>query len=255
MEPMIQRSLPPGPNAAMLSTLRKDIWGSHAEAEAAIRKNKFFATWDGRVLDKYLMYGLRETPTAIYPLAPQGSVTLTTTKHQEVWSYLRSRFEPITDNGQRERLLSPDLNPDNESQYLFHRAEPGIVQDYLPFIRPSVLYLFGVNSPISTAPAQETMMKYTGVGIGGGGGAKAGQVAKIVVPKSGHLLPMEKVVECAAALSAELGKRLDQFKVDEAFLDGHQSGKSERDGLVVSKTWQQGVRKPSDAKRPVREKL
>ncbi len=99
------------------------------------------------------------------------------------------------------------------------------------------------------------MMKRTGVGIGGGGGAKAGQVTKILFPNSGHLLPMENLTECAEAVSAELGKRLNQFKMDEAFLDNHQSGKSERDGLVVSKRWQEGVRKPSHAKRSMRKKL
>ncbi len=152
MEPMIQRDHPPGPNAAMLSTLRKDVWPSRAEAEAAIRKNKFFATWDPRVLDNYLTYGLRETPTAINPVAQEGSIVLTTTKHQESWSYLRSRFELLTDNRHRERLLSPDLDPDEESQYLFSRAEPGIVQEYLPYVRPSILTTLVAIAPYRPLP-------------------------------------------------------------------------------------------------------
>lgn len=255
MEPFIRRDLPPGPNAAMISTLRRDVWPSKHEAEAAIRKNKFFASWDPRVLSKYLQYGLRKTPTAIYPAAPGGSVTLTTTKHQESWSYLRSNFEPLTHDRGTERLLSPDLDPDKESKYLFHRAEPGIVQEYLPYIRPSVLYIFGDESPISTASAQETMVSRTGVGIGGSGGIQEGQVSKISLPRAGHLLPMEKVTICAEVVSAELGKRLDQFRSDELFLASHQSRKSDRDKLVVSEKWQEGVKKARDAKRPTTENL
>ena len=255
IEPMIRRDHPPGPNAAMLSTLRKDLWPSRAEAEAAFRKNKFFTAWDPRALNNYLTYGLRETPTAIYPGAQRGSVTLTTTKHQESWSFLRSRFEPLTDDSHKERLLSPDLEPGKQRQSLFDRAEPGIVQEYLPYVRPSVLYIFGDRSPISTPSVQDTLLQRTGVGIGGSGGTEAGRVAKVVFPKSGHLLPMEQVAECAEAASVELAKRLTEYREDEAFLDRHRSGKSERDGLVVSNRWQECVRKPSNAKRMAVEKL
>ena len=255
MEPLIRRELPPGPNVAMPSTLRRDIWPSQKEAEAAFRKNKFFAFWDAEVLDRYLHYGLRKTPTALYPAAPKGSVTLTTTKHQESWTYLRSNFEPLTHDRGTERLLSPDLNLDIESKFLFHRAEPGIVQENLPYLRPSVLYIFGDDSPVSTVSTQEILVNRTGVGLGGSGGVEAGQVAKVVLQEGGHLFPMEKVKACAELVSAELSKRLDQFKSHETFLQCHQSGKSERDKLVVSKEWQEGVKKRPDAKRSAREKL
>lgn len=255
MEPFIRRELPPGPNAAMLSTIRRDIWPSRKEAEAAIRKSKFFASWDTDVLDRYLHYGLRKTPTAIYPAAPEGSVTLTTTKHQESWTYLRSNFEPLTHDRSIERLLSPDLDLDIESKFLFHRAEPGIVQEYLPYIRPSVLYTFGDASPISTVSTQENLVNRTGAGLGGSGGIKAGQVAKVLLQEGGHLFPMEKVKACAELVSAELDKRLGQFKSQEIFLQRQQSAKSERDKLVVSKEWQEGVKKRADTKRSTREKL
>ena len=255
MEPLIRRDLPPGSNTAMLSTLRRDIWPSRHEAETAIRKNKYFATWDPRALGNYLVYGLRKTPTAVYPAASEGSVTLTITKHQESWSYVRSRFEPLTHDQATQRLLSPDLDQDKESRFLFHRAEPGIVQEYLPYIRPYVLYIFGDSSSTSTASAQETMMSRTGTGLSGSGGMQEGQVTKVVLPRSGHLLPMEQVTATADVASAELGKRLEQFRSEERFWKDHESGKSERHNLVVSKEWQNGVKMAADAKRPTREKL
>ena len=255
MEPLIRRDVPPGSNAAMLSTLRRDIWPSRHEAEAAIRKNKHFASWDSRALGNYLSYGLRKTPTAVHPAAREGSVTLTTTKHQESWTYVRSRFEPLTHDKATQRLLSPDLDQDRESKFLFHRAEPGIVQEYLPYIRPSVLYIFGDSSPISTASAQEAMMSLTGTGLGGSGGRQEGQVTKVVLPRSGHLLPMEQIALTADVASAEMGKRLEQFRSEKRFWKNHQSGKSERHNLVMSKEWQNGVKLAADVKRPTREKL
>lgn len=255
IEPMIQKDHPPGPNAALPSTFRKDVWPSRAAAEASFRKNKFFSSWDHRVLDLYLNYGLRNTPTPIYPAAPAGSVTLTTTKHQEAWTYLRSRLEPLSNDDHVERLLSPDLDPTKEGKYLYHRAEPGLVLESLPYIRPPVLYIYGDNSPISTTSAQDTMMNRTGAGLGGSGGAKAARVAKTIIPNSGHLVPMDKVTQCAQTVGAELSKQLLQFRADKAILESHHTGKSERDGLIVSKAWQEGVRKPSSAKRPTKEKL
>ena len=247
------RELPPGPNAAMLSTLRIDIWPSQKEAEAAIRKEKSFASWDAEVSDRYLHFSLRETPTAIYSNAPKGSVTPTTTKHQESWTYLRSDLEPLSHDRGIERLLSPNLDPDTDSKFPFHRAEPGSVQEHLPYMRPSVLYIFGDDSPVSTVSTQEILIKRTRVGLGGSGGVEAGQVAKVLLPEGGHLFQMGKIKACAEVASADLNNRLDQFMSLEMVLRRRQSGKSERDKLVIPKEGQESVKKRADAKRSTRE--
>lgn len=70
------------------------------------------------MLEEYVLHGLRETPTAIYPELSAGNptkssettfggVTLTTTKHQESWRFARSYFAPqATDpNDRAERLI------------------------------------------------------------------------------------------------------------------------------------------------------
>ncbi|KAJ5022949.1 hypothetical protein J3E73DRAFT_400179 [Bipolaris maydis] len=64
--------------------------------------------WDERVLQRWLQYGLRNLPTAVYPRhiqvagteahvthedASADTVTLTTTKHQEVFTFLRPTFD------------------------------------------------------------------------------------------------------------------------------------------------------------------
>ncbi|MCJ1250146.1 hypothetical protein MMC30_007372 [Trapelia coarctata] len=258
---MIQKELPPGPNTAMPSTYRRDIWPTKAASEATFRRREFFGSWEPRAFDKLVEYGLRSTPTPVYPDS-KDEFTLTTTKHQEAWTFLRPNFEPqqIIDNegssaDHIDRLLSPDLDPQTEGAYLFHRAEACSSEAKLPFLRPSVLYLFAGKSVLSPAHAQKHKMETTGTGVGGSGGSKAGQVSSVVFPKAGHLLPFEKIADCAEATSAWLGSQVRQFKADEALLESHPSGKSERDMLVVSEKWRRLVREPAAAQRPRREKL
>ena len=139
IEPIIREDAPSGPNAAYFSTGRQGIWPSRREAEAYFRRNKAFSLWDARALDKFLWYGLRETPTLLYPTktSEPKSVTLTTTKHQEVWTYLRPYL--ISPKNEKEaRLFAPDQDVDRRI-YLFHRPEMIKTFRNLPNIRPNVL--------------------------------------------------------------------------------------------------------------------
>ena len=139
---LIQDWYPYGPNPAVLTSHRPDLWPSRGMAEASFRKDPFFKTWHPRVLDNYLKYNLRDTPTALYPIA--GSVTLTTTKHQEAWSYIRSNFSPqLGEHDPLQQLLSPDLDPKGTGTYVFSRPEVVLASNGLPHLRPSVLYLYG----------------------------------------------------------------------------------------------------------------
>lgn len=265
IEPVIQRNSPAGPNAALPTSYRADWWDSRDAAEASLRRNPFFKTWEPRVLEKYLLYGLRETPTLIYPAevsgsptkAASGAVTLTTTKHQEAWSYLRSNFAPQKSDpyDHAERLISPDLDRTREGTYLFHRAEALLSLQDLPQVRPSIIWIFGGRSPINTPTLQNEKMALSGTGIGGSGGVEAGMVEKAVVDEAGHLVPFEKVQECAAILSRWLDNQVQRFNAEKQFYREYQSGKSERDMLVLSKDWLQGVRTKSDTKRPMKGKL
>lgn len=148
-------------------------------------------------LDKYVLYGLRKTPTAIYPAnsAPSGAVTLT---------------HPV------------DIRR---------------------------------TSPINTPVLQDEEMALSGTGIGGSGCEGVGKVDKEVVKGAGHMVPLEKVRECASLLARWVSKQMDNFKADEQFYRENNSKKSERGRFIMSKDWMTGVRQKADAKRPVKQKL
>ena len=245
---------PYGPNPALPTSYRPDLWPSRDKAEVSFRKNPFFKTWDARVLDNYLNYNLRETPTATYPIP--GMVTLTTTKHQEAWAYVRSNFTPqLAEHDPLQQLLSPDVDPKDTGKYVFTRAEDILAAKGLPHLRPSLLYIFGSQSPLNSPAGQDEKMAVTGTGLGGSGGAKAGRVEKAVVEGSAHMTPMDKTKECAVLLGCWFIKEMERFKAEELFFQNYNSGKSERDKLVVSKQWLDYVRHGFDIVRPLKGKL
>ncbi|KAK0659977.1 Abhydrolase domain-containing protein mpaH [Lasiodiplodia hormozganensis] len=228
LDPVVQRrpSKEGNQDPAAASARRRDYWPSREAAAEAFGKNKFYQAWDPRVLDLWVKHGLRDLPTAIYPTPPEPAtpvpataggaekastpgVTLATTKHQEVFTFLRPSFDSLADPQidpefpeasahNRNRHYYPDFSPEtvvpNSS---FYRAEPVITFHMLPFLRPSVLYIFGETSDLSAPEFRADKMKVTGVGIGGSGGAPEGRVAEITLPGVGHLIPMEAVGKTA----------------------------------------------------------
>ena len=210
------------------------------------------------MLDKYVQYGLRNTPTALYPAkATLGSVTLTTTKHQEAWSYVRSNFVPlpIEPNDPLERMISPDLDPINEGTYQFHRAEPILALQGLPHVRPSILWMFGARSNINTPALQAQKMALSGTGVGGSGGVDAAKVEKAVFNDATHMMPFEKVEMCARVLADWLEKQMSGFTAEEAFYREFASEKSKPGKLAISDKWLNCVRQKADVRRHTKENL
>lgn len=98
-------------------------------------------------------------------------------------------------------------------------------------------------------------MTLSGIGIGGNGRAKVGVVEKAVIEEATHMVPFEKVKECAAVLARWLEKQIDRFRAEEAFYREYRSRKSEREMLAMSKEWLKSVLQKADARRSVKGKL
>lgn len=239
------------------STFRRDKWPSRAEAKASFLKSKFYQVWDPRVLDLLVRYSLRELPTALYPKDSDdsgtaddselhdGPVTLTTSKHQEVFTFLRPKFEGVDARGNKmpNRQTHPDLDLDLDAghQYHFYRAEPPRTFQNLQYLRPSALYIFGGQSSLSQPDWRKAKMERTGTGVGGSGGAEEGKVKERVFEDVGHLLPMEIPMECADAAADFLPKDLEQWRKDEEAWKKAWESKSKLERTTVSEEWKRNI--------------
>jgi pimeloyl-ACP methyl ester carboxylesterase len=148
-------------------------------------------------------YGLRDLPTELYPEGNNNRVapvTLTTPKAQELFSYLRPKYNGVPGiSPEKDWKVYGDMHPDDvEEGYPFYRPEPGQIFRRLPELRPPVLYIFGERSELATPELRRKKLETTGVGVGGNGGAAEGMVKEVLLD-CGHLVPMERVEECADA--------------------------------------------------------
>ncbi|KAI9147265.1 toxin biosynthesis protein [Paramyrothecium foliicola] len=234
IDPVIQ--VPNGSIApAISSTPRRDVWPSREAAVERFKGSKFFQAWDPRVLEKWIEYGLRDIPTELHPNPDSGCkpVTLTTSKHQELFSFLRPTYREVPG----EAYLDKDPIADEEYPgYPFYRPEPLQVFRRLPELRPSVLYLFGDKSELSTPAQRKAKMARTGTGIGGNGGATAGRV-KDVVLACGHLVCMEKVAESADAIAAFLSAELDRWREEKHEVDSYRNGMPRKQQITIDDRW------------------
>ncbi|PFH58620.1 hypothetical protein XA68_13437 [Ophiocordyceps unilateralis] len=196
---------------AVLSAKRRDLWPSRDAAADKLKESEFYKDWDARVLQRWTEYCLRSLPTELHPAEGDDDerVTLTTSKHQELFTFLR----PIHRN-----KSTVDLDPDQAEKmpgYPFYRPEPAYVLKHLSELRPSTLYIFGGRSDLSTPELREEKMATTGTGVGGNGGDSASRVKQVVLD-CGHLVAMEKVEECAEAITEFLDYELARQRREKA---------------------------------------
>ncbi|PUU81023.1 Alpha/beta hydrolase family-domain-containing protein [Tuber borchii] len=178
LDPIIEdNSVFPTPHPSTRSAKRQDVWPSMAEAEKYVRSRPFYTVWDPRVLEIYLKVGFRPLPTLTYP--NKTGVTLTTTKHQEVYTYIRH-----------------DKSFQNGAQ--LGRDEPGGTLRLMSLVTPPLMYLVGEKSD-SWAPH---LMKYKMQLTPG--------ATLEIVGKGYHLFPLElpaKSAELAAPFLIKSIKR------------------------------------------------
>ncbi|RPB14877.1 alpha/beta-hydrolase [Morchella conica CCBAS932] len=140
---------------------------SHPAAATARRRDICVWRSSGLGLDGWLTagdgqkHGFRALPTAIYPDAT--GVTLATTKHQEVYTFLR-------------RMPDGTLG----------RPEPGVTFRALKQLVPPVLYIVGSESTVCIPEVNQRKMENTP------------KAEMEMVEGAGHLVPMEAPGETAA---------------------------------------------------------
>ncbi|KAL3480599.1 Alpha/beta hydrolase family-domain-containing protein [Aspergillus californicus] len=242
-----------------LSTYRRDQWPSRKAAAEGFNKNPFYKAWDSRVLDRWIKYGLRDLPTAIYPSKPSSGdgntiieppVTLRTTLHQEVFTFSRPNYDgppgfPVPVN----KVTHPDLDPDHLGSWPFYRPEPSRVFAQLPHLRPSVLYIFGGTSDMSPPTMVADKLAHTGTGLGGSGGVTAGRVKDTTLENIGHLVAQEAPIQCAEEASTWLGTELARWRVEEKNFQDQWARKSKIEKATVDSRWKEHVPAPVRPKK------
>ncbi|TVY86760.1 Abhydrolase domain-containing protein [Lachnellula willkommii] len=246
MDPVIQphASTPGGISPVQSSTFRRDLWPSRAEAIATFARSMFYQSWDRRVFDRWCQFGIRETPSKVYP-EENGSATLSTTKHQECFTFMRPSWDGISPDGSMilRRDVVPDLNLDQPQRYPLYRPEPLAILRRLGELRPSVLYIFGEKSGLSPPDWIKEKMEITGNAPGGSGGVKEGRVKEVTLQGYGHLIAMEASERCADAAAAWFGQEVKRFEAErKAYEEWTRKSLSEKQ--TMSEEWKKHVGGP-----------
>jgi hypothetical protein len=145
----------------------------------------------------------------------EKEVTLTTTKHQEVFTFMRPNFKGPNNPDPEENpnpATHPDVDPQSAPNSPFYRPEPIATFHQLPYLRPSVLYIFGDQSSLSEPLLKADKMAQTGIAPGGSGGVKKGRVQEVTFQGVGHLIPMEVVGKTADACQEWLALEVANWK-------------------------------------------
>ncbi|KAG6266485.1 hypothetical protein E4U48_005485 [Claviceps purpurea] len=194
-----------GGTPAYASIRRRDVWPSRQHAADSFRKSPFYQSWDPRVFDLWITYGLQ--PKSTDPGTPdgpeEGEVTLTTSKHQEIFTFLRPSWPAFDAAGKeivhpewfRDVLGAPQIP--TTALYPFCRHEPPFTHNRLIHLRPGTFFINGGLSTIVSESEANNRAAITGTGRGGSGGTKNGRVQNVTHPHYGHLLPLENPSFCA----------------------------------------------------------
>ncbi|KAI0175200.1 prolyl aminopeptidase-like protein [Pestalotiopsis sp. NC0098] len=219
------KSAGPGVSPAKGSAFRRETWPSAEAAAEGFRRSPFYKSWDPRVLDAWIKHGMRPTPTALFPDAAPGTVTLRTTKHQELFTFFRPLYPYAREDGTLDLSQVLDFDPaahegfDGRVPFPFYRAEGPAILKKLPEVRPSVLFVAGGASDLSTPDKRKFRLETTGTAAGGSGGAKAGRVAEVVMEGMGHLFPMEVPGQCAEHAAAWIEREMERWRAEQREYD------------------------------------
>ncbi|PYH45984.1 alpha/beta-hydrolase [Aspergillus saccharolyticus JOP 1030-1] len=260
IDPVLAPDVHTGKGAAFAhaSLATPDHWGSRASAAAFLSKQ--YRRWDPRVLNLFLKHGLHHIEG---DSSSDGAVVLTTSRHQEVMQYLRANFahhtpletDPEDAPRPHDAVFFPDVIGPAHAVAPFYRNEPILAMKTLGHLRPSVLYVFGGRSPVSTPQMRAEKVERTGRGVGGSGGFERGRVREVVLDNAGHQVPFEDVGGVAHATAEWLGGEVVRWKEEEERINRDWMERSVAERVALSKEWPERLRQVSRKAQGIKSKL
>lgn len=300
IDPVIQKvnSLQGNASPAYMSTFRRDLWPSREDAAEGMRKNPFYKRYDPRVFDLHVKYCFRDLPTAVHPQMPPETssksasaslisaaattaaavppdspntrpVTLTTPKHQEVFTFSRPSYppselpNPSTLSSSNAHTLSRHTHPDiteNFANANFYSPAPIVTFQNLPYLRPRVFYIFAEESFMSVPEMQNDKLETTGTGVGGSRwkGAKDTfpgdtdtAVQSITIQEAGHFVPFEKPNEVAEHVGTWLEREVDRWRrieeMEEKAWEAEQRSEGGKGGFVITERFREWMQADAEA--------
>ncbi|KAI3025101.1 hypothetical protein CBS147345_2805 [Aspergillus niger] len=239
--------------APIFSVYRREAWPSRPAATESLKRKPFYQAWDRRVFAQFVKYGLRDVLAKSEISDENGRpnettpVRLTTPLVQELASFARPYHNlPAPDVGvgdPRNRLTHPDLDPEALTSLPFYRPEITELFPRLPYLRPSVLYIFGSESHMSLPELRSDKLRTTGIATGGSGGAAAGRVREVVMQGFSHQVPFEAVDECAEEISRWLACESRRWHREEQALHDRWGTLHVSDQMTIDKDWKAHIRR------------
>lgn len=230
---------------AYYSTFKQDTWSSREQAEESFRKNPFYKSWDPRVMNLFMRHGLRQVREG------QPAVTLSTSKHQEVFSVARPAYPPSLDKALTEFVPTRESHPDYlpygtgniyQPPVPFYRPESSIISLQLPNLRPHVLYITPTSSTVANPATRAEVICFTGRGQGGSGGLEEGAVKEVIMDGSDHFVPFSRPAEVATAAGEWLGAQMQRWD-DEVRVWKQWMTVPDKQKRVVDKHWKTWMRR------------
>ncbi|OJJ65865.1 hypothetical protein ASPBRDRAFT_60214 [Aspergillus brasiliensis CBS 101740] len=207
----------------------------------------FYQTWDSRVFARLVAYGLRDDQKEFHVEGEHDRchepmpVRLATPLIQHLASLGRPYHDlPAPDAGphdSRNRLTHPDLDPELLTSFPFYRPEITALFPRLPYLRPSVLYIYGSKSNLSLPEFRSDKRRTTGIATGGSGGAAAGRVREVVIQGYSHQVPFEAVNDCADEVACWLACESRRWSEEERVFRDRQGSSPAGDHTTVEKRW------------------
>ncbi|ORY75454.1 Alpha/beta hydrolase family-domain-containing protein [Protomyces lactucae-debilis] len=222
-------------NIANMSARRRQDFPSRQAARQGFLKSPFYQSWEPKVFEMWMQYGVVPVspPSAVSDnAAEEGPVRLSTLVSQEVYTFLHwFPKRPSEMSGNHLDMTDADVDC---ATFTFRN---------LAQIRCPVKFIYGERSPDMTA---EVRLGQT---------SRCKHSIEHIMPRAGHLIPMEQPLNCALSCSGFLNT---QAKVWAAFV--RQDNNIKRESLKLTEEYKQkmadifgGV--PVSAKRAKKAKL